>query len=321
MAKRNLLKIPQQILDRIRTFDQDDIVVASAKLLRLEDVSRYAHLGMSIKDGGLITPEPRIPDPKAGRYSLANVEGLEKTRKDLPMIKKEFEREVPNWGDWSNGSHTITWTRDVYQRDFYPPKQVEMSITLLEQSEKGYFVRFAIDQVINRRTQNFESELFYNLNLLQENIGSVDVFPSAATLAEYTASIRVDWQILPPGSVDEIIRKMLTRKGSITREQEESMKERITVMSRLKPEAYIAGTDGFLRYFGAKFGNDFVVFENIRYGNALYIMYESWQELSKKSRIDLLCGPRDTFDRIEHRAEWESKLKAMVEGYRKKSST
>jgi hypothetical protein len=29
--------------------------------------------------------------------------------------------------------------------------------------------------------------------------------------------------------------------------------------------AYIAGTDGFLRYFGAKFGDDFVVFENVRF--------------------------------------------------------
>ena len=41
-------------------------------------------------------------------------------------------------------------------------------------------------------------------------------------------------------------------------------------MQEAPPEAYIRGTDGFLRYFG----DDFVAFENARYGNAPYIMYE-----------------------------------------------
>lgn len=319
MAKHNLLKIPRQILERVSTFDQDDVVVACAKLLRSEDVPRYSRLGLSItREGKLIIPEPKIPPPSSGRYSRANVEGLEKVRKDLPMIQKVFEREAPNWGDWSNGSHTVTWTRDVYQRDFYPPKEVELSVALVEQKADGYVVKFGIDQVINRRTPDFENELFYNLNLLQENVGAVDVFQSETSLSEYTASIRVDWQILPPGSVDEIIKKMLKEKGTITDEQQAGMRERIATMADLKPEAYIAGSDGFLRYFGAKFGEDFVAFENIRYGNALYVMYDSWKELSKKSRVELLSGPRDSFDRIEHREGWESELKKLLKEYREK---
>lgn len=94
------------------------------------------------------------------------------------------------------------------------------------------------------------------------------------------------------------------------------MKERISVMHRLKPEAYITGTDGFLRYFGAKFGDDFVVFENARYGNALYIMYDGWEALSQKSRIELLAGDRDSYDRIEHRKGWIDQLRGRVQAYR-----
>ena len=63
-------------------------------------------------------------------------------------------------------------------------------------------------------------------------------------------------------------------KPPVSAERQAVMKERITVMARLKPEAFITGSDGFLRYFGAKFGDDFVAFENVNYGNALYIMYE-----------------------------------------------
>lgn len=315
MASHNLRKIPQTLLDRIRTFDQDDVVVACAKFLRQEDIARYSVLGINLVEGRLVTPPPAVPSPRAGKYSLANVEGYEKIRKDLPMIFKTFEREAPNWGDWSNGSHPVSWTREVYQRDFYAPKEVELSVTLLEEKNGGYVVKFAIDQVINRRTKNFEKELFYNLNLLQENVGAADVFPSAASLADYMTTVRVDWQILPPGTVDEVVRQMLKGKRAVTPEQERIMKERIAIMSRLKPEGYIAGTDGFLRYFGAKFGDDFVVFENVRYGNALYVMYESWQELSKRSRVELLNGPRDKFDRIEHRDGWEAQLKSMVQRY------
>lgn len=316
--KRNLLKIPVHTLERIRTFDQDDVVVACTKLLTLQDIPRHSHLGLRMERGELVLPGPRVPDPKAGRFSRANVEGYVKVRKDLPMIQKTFSVETPNWGDWSNGSHTIDWTRDVYQRDFYPPKEVELSISLLEKRGSGYLVKFAIEQVINRRTKNFRQELLYNLNILQENVGAVDVFVSGATLADFTASIKLHWQIFPPGTVDEVVQKMLSGKRTVTPEQEAIIKKRVSVMSKLRPKGYIVGTDGFIRYFGAQFGDDFVIFENVRYGNAVYVMYESWQELSKKSRIELLAGPRDSFTRIEHRKGWEDRLEAMVEQYRAK---
>jgi hypothetical protein len=111
---------------------------------------------------------------------------------------------------------------------------------------------------------------------------------------------------------------MLQGKRQVIAQQQEVMKERITVMSKLKPEAYVTGTDGFLRYFGAKFGDDFVAFENAQYGNALYIMYESWEVLSQKSRIEILAGDSDSFDKIEHRKGWVDQLKARVSGYRQK---
>ena len=39
-------------------------------------------------------------------------------------------------------------------------------------------------------------------------------------------------------------------------------------------------------YFGAKFGENIVVFENMDYGNAIYILSDNWEEISKMSRID-----------------------------------
>jgi len=316
MAKRNLLKVPQHILDCISAYDQDDVVVACVKFLRPEDITHYSHLGMAIENSRLVLPDRSVPKPNAGRYSRANIEGYEKVRRDLPKVSKEFENEVPDWGNWSSGSHTVSWTREVYQRDFYPPKEVEMSVELLEEIDNGYSIKFAIEQVINRRTQEFEKELLYNLNILQENIGAVNVFKSVSSLAEYTATIHVDWQIFPPGTIDEVVQKIVSGKKGITTEQEKTITERVSSMSRLNPVAYVAGTDNFLRYFGAQFGDDLVCFENVRYGNALYVMHESWKELSKRSRIDLLRGDREQFTRIEHRDGWEVRIKKIVDEYR-----
>lgn len=316
MAKHNLRKVPQVILDRIRAFDQDDVVVACVKLMKPEDVNNYAGLGLSFSGQDLVLPQPAVPQADAGRFSKANVEGEYVTRKDIPKITRSIDIECPNWGDSSNGTHTVTFNRLVYQRDFLRPKEVELSIALLEMRGENFVVKFTIDQVINRRTADFEKELFYNLNLLQENVGASDVFSSAATLAEFTRTVQVDWQLLPPGTVDEVVQRLLQGKRRPTPEQAKVMKERIAVMSRMKPVAYVTGTDSFLRYFGAMFSDDFVVFENLRYGNALYVMHDSWQELSKKSRLELLAGPRESFERIEHRDGWAERLKTLLTRYR-----
>jgi hypothetical protein len=314
---KNFRQVPPEVRQRLQTFDLDDVVVACAKQLRPQDIQKYNHLGVHLKDGRLILPEPSVPDPRRGKYSRINVEGKEIILRDLPMIKKEFSFYAPDWGDWSKGSHLM---RDVYQRDFIPPKEVEIAITLLEEREGIFLVKFVVDQVINRRIADFEEELLYNLNVLQENVGSVDVFPSEATLSDYAATIRVDWELLPAGKLppSEAVARLLRGKRPITEQQRAVMEERLAIFARLRPTHFVSGTSGFIRYFGAKYDENFVVFENVRYGNAIYVMFDQWQELSQRSRIDLLKGNREGFERIEHRDGWEDRLKAILERHRER---
>ena len=90
----------------------------------------------------------------------------------------------------------------------------------------------------------------------------------------------------------------------------------------VKPQAFIQGTSEFRRYFGAQFADDIVVFENIEYGNAIYVMFEDWQLLSKKTRIELLSAEERQFVRIPHTRTWKLKLRDTVEaGIRKRKAT
>ncbi len=60
-------------------------------------------------------------------------------------------------------------------------------------------------------------------------------------------------------------------------------------------------------YFWAKFSDNLVVFENKEYWNALYILFENWEELSKLSRTEIQNRPSGQFIRIPHVGDWEKK--------------
>ena len=70
------------------------------------------------------------------------------------------------------------------------------------------------------------------------------------------------------------------------------------------------------RYFGAKFKDNLVVFENIEYGNAIYILFDNWMEISKMSRIEILQRKEKDFIRLPNRKNWEQVLRHNLDKLR-----
>lgn len=316
MAQKNYRKVPADLLAKITKLQVDDVVVACVKRLKPADIATYAHLGLTLDNGAVSIPPPTVPPARMGKFSDINVNGKEVVRRDLPMITKTVIIEAPNWRGY--GTHDIWQSRDVYQRDFIPPKELSLSMGLLKEDSNGpeFTVKFAVDEVLSRGAADFDSALLYNLNLMQENVGAVDVFASTATFADYVKTIHVDWEILPLGKVDEVLKRMLQGKRPVSSQQQQVMKARLQVMEHLNPQGYIAGTNEFLRYFGAKFEDDFVAFENLNYGNAIYVMYDKWEELSQRTRVDLLKAKTEGFERVLHTDGWETRLKMLLDEHR-----
>lgn len=309
--RKNLRKIPVPLLQKVSTFRKDDVVIACVRKVSPDDLATYAHLGLAADGARLTVPAAQIPPKNRGKYSTIKVEGLEIKRKDLPKIKKTFVMQAPNWN--GSGTHSVYQDRLVYQVDFIRPKELEIVVTLLEQNVDGiWIVRFMIDQVLSRTSPDFEDETLYNLNLLHENVGAIDIYESDTPLADYIRTVQLDWEILPVGSVEDILPRIFGAKRKLTEDEKRSVEERLRVMARFSPIAYLAGTSGFLRYFGAKFREDVVAFENLSYGNALYVMYERWEQLSKRTRIDLLKSPAEGFTRIEHRKGWDKQFRELL---------
>ena len=88
------------------------------------------------------------------------------------------------------------------------------------------------------------------------------------------------------------------------------------------PEAMIYGRSGFQRYFGAKLKDDIVLFENVEHGNAIYVMFDEWEKLSQKSRLELLSGRYgDGFERVIHAGGWKAKVCRIVQMHQELGSS
>lgn len=254
-----------------------------------------------------------MPDPTIGTYSKRNAYGYEVVYKDRPKTTVSWSIEAPNYGDSRKGYHSIDYSRPAYQRDNIPPRMLTIKTDHVAEdpTKQTHVLKFTVQDVLSRNSDDFEENLFFNLNFLQENTGNHDVYESETSLDKYLKTLYVNWEILPPGERDENLLRILGSQTDNPKIRGQVV-DRYDFLNSLRPRNFIRGTSEFRRYFGAQFAEDLVVFENTEYGNAIYVMYGNWQELSQKSRLELLSSRSTEFDRIRHTKTWKQRLRALL---------
>lgn len=316
--KKNFLNIPSKILADVDECDSEFIIVAASKKIPIEDLAtgKYNHIGLFLTHGEIQLQERQHPETNIGKYSKRNLEGWEHIRKDLPKVTKTYYWESPNFGDASTyGSHMHSRDREVYPREYHEPRMHELQVEVINSpvGEGGaYLIKFQIAEALDRNHPDFTNRLLFALNLLQENTGVAAIYRSDVTNEDFQRTTSLDWEIFPEGTADIVIEKISGRARPPSPEKQEKMRERIEMFNAMKSKNIMIGSGGFGTYIGAEFADDLVVFENINYGNALYILYENWQETSQKSRIDLLRGTNERYYRIVHTAGWEDRFKEQM---------
>lgn len=311
--KKNIRKIPPRILNKLEMLNAE-VVVSCVQILDASETINFKHLDFYFDSDTLKYPESKIPNENQGKYSKINVLGEEIVRKDLPKEQHTRSMDVPNWGGSYNGTHTIDMPYEKYPRDYISPKHASIKISLdAERSTNStYVLKFEIDTILNKKDDNFKSDLLSLLNIMQENIGDCDVNNTNTSFSKYLSTIKLSWDLLPLGNRDEFI-KRLTKNNTIKQKDINVIKDRYDFFESLNPENLIYGTSGLQRYFGALINNNLVIFENVRYGNAIYIMFSDWKKLSKKSRTELISGRYGSdFERVIHTNDWKGKVRKIV---------
>ncbi len=318
--QKNFRKIPQRIYATLENFDSAELVVGCVRTFLKEDIINgvLSHLDIYIDNDGLHCPASIFPKSDQGKHSSWNINGRVIKRTDLPKETYHNYVEAPNWGDPNNGTHTVDLQGERYPKEFIAPRntQIQIECPNLEPNRLNYIIKFQLSEVLAREGDDFEDRLFDCINLLQENVGCCNIMNAEATLRDYIRTLHVSWEILPPGTVDETLERIF-RGFTPTHQQRDIAHERLTFFEGLGYRDRIMGNSGLQRYFGALIQNDLVIFENIRYGNAIYIMFENWAELSQKSRIELLKGTYGSgFERIIHRGNWKLQVECILNANR-----
>lgn len=311
--KQNFRKPPPSIEKALAAINTDFVVVAATKKVPTVAIDKgtYRHLGLRRDGADIVAGDPAVPKASVGRYSDRNVNGWEIVLKDEPMITKSYSWETPNFGDAATyGTHTHYQDREVYQRRFFEPRHLPIAVEILKQPDDGTgtaLIKFSVECILDRNREDFADDLLFCLNLLQENTGVAGVYASNATREDFIGTIALDWEVFPPGTAAEVVKAFTSGHGMAIKPSGE-LTSRIKLFSSLKPKAFLRGSGSFGAYVGAQFADDLVVFENLNYGNALYVLYQNWADISKRSRLDLLKGTTKDFDRFPHTDGWEDRF-------------
>lgn len=315
--QRNIRRIPDAVSSKLNEIERGQgIVPVCTKRITANDLKAgmFGHLSLSFHGDEPSFSASVLPPANSGVYSTKNRHGWEIRRIDLPKVSKTiYLGDRPIYGDWSNGSFPLWQQRDVYQIEEHGPTDYSIEIDLLRRADNGFHFKFALDCILDRNNDSFDDNLLFCLNILQENTGSCDVAGSSKSREDYIATTLVDWEIFPPGSFDRFLAKAKSTISGNSAETNRIIDERVGEFRRLSPERYILGKGGFNRYIGAVLPNGVVSFENIRYGNALYVLYEDWEEISQRSRSELLRGTNANYERIPHVEGWVERFRNAVQ--------
>ena len=311
--KRNIRVIPKNVYSKLKRLG--NTVVAGTSIAITESQLKNGmleHLGIYYDNGVNAYEASVIPDPLQGKYSLKNVFGEEIVRRDLPKETHYTEIESPNWGDSSNGTHTVRLPHEKYPRDIIPPKLIAIEINHKQSSGSHFIFNLRVTRILEKKSSMIDDDLLFDLNLLQENLGKCGVENADKPISTYADTLIVSWDIFPPGSKEEVLSRIFRGKN-ITPDKKNVAENRYDFFMSLEPKKIVTGNSTFSNYLGAMLEDDLVVFENIEYGNAIYILYDNWDEISKLSRIDLLSGRAgNNFDRIIHSGNWKDEVRKKV---------
>lgn len=318
--KHNISKLPVVVRGKLHGFGNNEIVAACTQQFKLYDVKNGALLryGITIPDAGVIAGLKGIfePAPNAGRFSLKNCRNTVIIHKDEPKIPVELDGVAT---DWHGGQHPFTYIRACYRRSIVSPKHIKIAAEIIRVELDSVVVAFRVDESLRSSSPDFQSRLLAGLNLLQENIGACDIERADTNMSQYQHLLRANWRIFPPGTLTnmELACRVYGRFArQLDNKQITEIQSRYDFLTSLGAKEIIVGLDSFNGYIGAKFEDDIVVFDNVRFGNAIYILREDWEALSKKTKRELLQMKGVAY-RIPHLQGWKYKVSQRLKALRK----
>jgi len=192
--------------------------------------------------------------------------------------------------------------------------RVKSEIARLEAQKRGTFAGPRTEEQRQRRLKTVRTERVVRVRRDIERVfaeGGPGVGSSTNGPVGRAGGNRLPWRVLPPGELT--LERVLAHYERLARERpgQHFEPERIEKAFSLDPNAWWEGHAGFGGYVVFEYpGTDRVLLECGVYGNAIYVLGPRWQELSRRSKREVMEDPSSR--RIPHRGEWFATLKAEL---------
>lgn len=273
------------------------------------------HLGFlePYKGGQCILPAPLGP---VGKY---NAEGKIIKHKDLPM-ETAYRQIDWHWTEW-HGQYRIEQSKIVdvpykrFPRSFISPPSIEFTLSL---NSKGALLLIA--PALEKNEENNEI-LKHVVNLFLEYFEECELFSENLESIQKTSLRRLNWVVLPQGEMpwERFKKEVEPIVKSAPEGNQQMLYYRLKTVNALRPDFRAIGSGGFHGYVIHGFVKiRLYVLESMYYGNATYVLDESWEEISKKTKAEIL-NEKLQKARVIHRVGWKKKIEEIIKGGGKKN--
>lgn len=294
-----MIKIKQKRLKSLKKYSP---LLKGSNLIVCVDLNENKSVASEIGFSNDLEQGETVLPTAIGNVSRFNAEGKEIVRRDLPKETHYNSVESPNWGDSYNGTHTVELPYQKYPRDFIEPPSVELKIS----GDKiiSPLMDYNLDEQGLIHIINLFLELFGECILLNEKFEDFVKVPSKSLNWEVLPMGEMPWERLH-GSLKPLLKKLDVK-------EKVACEERIKTLQSYSPDFTARGSAGFSGYliFGFK-NRDLYVCESIWHGNAIYVFEGGWEELSQKTKAEVLRGGLQK-DRIIHAENWKEKLDELL---------
>jgi len=277
-------------------------IVGVSDLERYYTILNFLGFSENLEIGETVLPRPKGP------ISMFNANGKYLKHKDQPK-ETAYTTVFWEWEQWAGRDQTETHSKLVdrsykrYPRTFIAPPSIELTVAVTSEDKK-----VIISPIFEYN--NNDDDLIHWINLFLELFGECQLFTENLEEILIKKPIKLNWDILPEGRMpwEKLQNTILPIVNKASEGKRPVIWDRIHNINKYGPDFQAIGKAGFDGYIVFGFENkSLYVFESIFYGNATYIFDKEWEELSKKSKAEILDNNLQK-NRIIHRANWQSEF-------------
>lgn len=267
-----------------------------------ESDERLRKIGFrNLEDGERVLPRA------LGSVSRRNSNGYDIIFRNKPKEAFYISFMAPGW---HNTFHSVTIERWRYPRKHMPG--YEMELTLMVKDNKRFVVS---PELINLPTEKEKNK--HALNLFLEFFGGFDFLnKDMEAIFRELKTINVNWTLLPIG---EYPFRRLEEEGYLPQSRSQIKKKEYRhtdeVIRSYHPSLCVVGNGGFRGYIAFVFPDrNLTLLEHFEKGNATYVFDLGWEELSKKTKAEILNLGLE-IARIIHTDNWEWKVRELFSSH------